>query len=312
VTKAKKTSTTETPAAVTDPTPPMNDDVGDFRNLRVFKRTFGLGWSPDYPDIRDYTLETPAVASVLGSTVGITTLPTNIDLRSSFSPIEDQSSLGSCTSQAAVGLLEYYERTTLQRHVDASRLFLYKVTRKLLGWTGDTGAYLRTTMKALALFGAPPEEHYPYNISQYDAEPDAFAYALAQNWQALSYYRLDPAGISGQVALDTLKSRLAQRQPAMFGFTVYSSLPTVTTTGEIPYPRSTDRVVGGHAVVAAGYDDNKLIDGVAGAILIRNSWGTSWGMAGYGWLPYRYFTNRIATDIWSMVRSEYIDLAPFA
>ena len=295
-----------------DDAPPMNGDAGDFRKLRVFKRSFGLGWSPDYPDIRDFTLETPAIKQVLGATAGATATAVSRDLRGLFSPIEDQGSLGSCTAQAAVGLLEYYERSVLGRHVDASRLFVYKLTRKLLGWTGDTGAYLRTTMKALALFGAPPEEHYPYIISQYDAEPSTFAYALAQNWQALSYYRLDPAGVSGDAALATLKSRLAMAQPAMFGFTVYSNLPTVTTTGEIPYPRAADRVAGGHAVIACGYDDAKVIDGVPGAILIRNSWGTGWGMNGYGWLPYRYFTNRIATDIWSMLRSEYIDLAPFA
>jgi len=297
---------------MSEDTASMNDDTDDFRQLRVFKRAFGLGWTPDYPDVRDYTLQSPPIAGVLRNTLTTTALPTKIDLAPQFSPIENQGSLGSCTAQAAVGLLEYYERATLGRHVDASRLFVYKTTRKLLGWTGDTGAYLRTTMKALALFGAPPEEHYPYNISQYDAEPNQFVYALAQNWQALSYYRLDPAGSSGQAALDALKQRLSQKQPAMFGFTVYSSLPTVTTTGDIPYPKSTDRVSGGHAVVAAGYDDGKVIDGVAGAIKIRNSWGPGWGQGGYGWLPYRYFTNRLATDIWSMVRSEYIDLAPFA
>ena len=302
------------PAMNDDDDPPlMNEDETDFRTLRVFKRAFGLGWTPDYPDVRDYTLQSAPVASVLKTTLTATTaLPAKVDLASKFSPIESQGNLGSCTSQAAVGLLEYYERTVLGRHVDASRLFVYKTTRKLLGWTGDTGAYLRTTMKALALFGAPPEEHYPYNINQYDAEPASFIYALAQNWQALSYYRLDPAGSAGQVALDALKTRLSQKQPAMFGFTVYSSLPTTTSTGEIPYPKSTDRVAGGHAVVAVGYDDAKVINGVAGAIKIRNSWGTGWGAAGYGWLPYRYFTNRLATDIWSLVRSEYIDLAPFA
>lgn len=296
------------PAPSIDPATPVNNNGV---RLRAFKNTFGLGWSPDCADTRDYSLNTPAVARVLGGTLGVTIGATSVDLRSLFSPVENQSSIGSCTANAAIGLLEYYERAALGRHADASRLFLYKVTRKLLGWTGDTGAYLRTTMKALALLGAPPEEFYPYNISQYDAEPSSFAYALAQNWQALSYYRLDPVGVTGQAALSALKERLVQLQPAMFGFTVYSSLPTITTTGEIPYPRPTDRIAGGHAVVAVGYDDNKVIGGVAGAVLIRNSWGTGWGMAGYGWLPYRYFTNRLATDIWSMVRSEYVDLGPF-
>ena len=284
----------------------------DLRSLRSHG-VRGLGWTPDFPDIRDYTLETPTVAAVLGPTsVPLKVAPPQVDLEAGFSPVEDQQSIGSCCAQAGVGLLEYYERVTLGRHVDASRLFLYKVTRKLLGWTGDTGAYLRTTMKAMALFGVPPEEHYPYVISRYDAEPDSFVYALAQNWQASQYYRLDPAGTTGPQALANLKARLALRQPAKFGFTVYSSMPQVTATGVIPYPRPGDRVVGGHAVIAMGYDDSKVIDGVPGAIKIRNSWGVNWGQRGYGFLPYSYFTTRLAQDIWSLVRSEYIDLAPFA
>ena len=283
----------------------------DRRKLRHLKE-FGLGWTPDLPDIRDYTLETPSIKDVLKNTIIQQPLTLGISLESWFSPVENQLSLGSCTAQTGIGLLEYYERRAVGRHVDASRLFLYKVTRKLLGWTGDTGAYLRTTMKALALLGTPPEEHYPYNISDFDKEPDAFIYSLAQNWQSLQYFRLDPAGITGEQALLSLKGRIQFGQPAMFGFTVYSSLPTITTTGIIPFPKSGDRVIGGHAVIAMGYDDSKVIDGVAGAIRIRNSWGIGWGERGYGWLPYRYFTNRIAQDIWSLVRSEYIDLAPFS
>ena len=44
--------------------------------------------------------------------------------------------MGSCTAQAAVGLIEFYERKAFGTHIDASRLFLYKATRNLLGWTG--------------------------------------------------------------------------------------------------------------------------------------------------------------------------------
>lgn len=286
-------------------------DLEDNRPLRSFKGK-GLGWVPDHPDIRDYTLESEPVAQVLRNSLSVSAPPPRIDLRSVFPAIEDQGQLGSCTAQAAVGLLEYYERRTLKRHVDASRLFLYKVTRKLLGWKGDTGAYLRTTMKALALFGTPPEEHYPYDVARFDQEPDSFTYALAQNWQSLSYYRLDPAGTSGSQVLSTLKNRLFVGQPAMFGFTVYNSLPMETSTGLIPFPKANDRVVGGHAVIAVGYDDAKVIDGVAGALIIRNSWGKEWGEKGYGYMPYRFVTDKLADDFWSLVRSEYIDLAPFA
>ena len=293
-----------------DPAPSRRD----FRSLRV-RRGRGLGWIPDLPDIRDYTLTTPQVQSsplIRSTTAPFKTAPARVDHRFFFSPVEDQGALGSCTAQAYLGLLEYFERRALGRHVDGSRLFLYKVTRKLMGMTGDTGAYLRSTMQAAALLGVPPESQYPYDVSKFDLEPAAYIYGLAQNWQAVLYYRLDPAGSTGAQALANLKARLAQGLPAMFGFTVYSSMPYTTTTGIIPYPKSGDRVDGGHAVVAAGYDDAMVIDGVAGAVLIRNSWGTRWGQGGYGWMPYRWFTDRLSIDIWSLARSEYVDLAPFA
>ena len=78
-----------------------------------------------------------------------TSLPDSVDLKEWCSPIEDQGELGSCTAQAGVALVEYFERRAFGKHLDASRLFLYKATRNMLHWTGDTGAFLRTTMGAI-------------------------------------------------------------------------------------------------------------------------------------------------------------------
>ena len=103
-----------------------------------------------------------------GVTAPAPTLPTSVDLRPWCSPIENQLTLGSCTAHAGVGLVEYFERRAFGKHIDASRLFLYKVTRNLLQWTGDTGAFLRTTMYAMTLFGTPPEEYYKYIIADFD------------------------------------------------------------------------------------------------------------------------------------------------
>ena len=102
------------------------------------------------------------------------------------SPVEDQGSLGSCTANAVVGIVEYFERRAYGKYIDASRLFLYKATRDLLHWTGDTGAYLRSTIGALALFGVPPEEYWPYKITNFDTEPTAFCYAFANDFRAIS------------------------------------------------------------------------------------------------------------------------------
>ena len=120
----------------------------------------GLGWLPDYPDFRDYTAEKGVVKAML-SKIGTDKplkgiLPVSVDLREWCSPIENQGSLGSCTANAGVGMVEYFERRAFGKHIDGSRLFLYKATRNMLHWTGDTGAFLRSTMGALVLFGVPP------------------------------------------------------------------------------------------------------------------------------------------------------------
>jgi C1A family cysteine protease len=296
---------------------------------------FGMGWLPDYPDFRDYTADRDEVATrlkLLGQKdsvkgmrkkVGVlkpskAALPTSVDLRAWCSSIENQGQLGSCTAHAGIGIVEYFERRAFGKYIDASRLFLYKVTRNLLNSTGDTGAFLRTTMEAMILFGVPPEEYWKYDVSKFDEEPSAFLYAFAQSYQAISYYRLDPPGTAKDALLRQIKTDLAAGLPSMFGFTVYSSISQADTTGKIPYPTSGEKVLGGHAIDAVGYDDKMKIKNTnsgaqetTGALLIRNSWGTGWGSGGYGWLPYEYVMKGLAVDWWSLIKNEWIDTGVF-
>jgi len=164
-------------------------DGPDFLGGRL---VVGMGWQPDVPDPRDLTLRHDAIAQVLGQKKSALAagkpgaLPRAVDNRSYCSPMENQGRLGSCTANAVVGMMEYMmRRGEVREYVDLSRLFLYKVTRKLLGWTGDTGAYLRSSMQAVVTFGVPPEKHWPYEITRYDLEPDAFLYAYAASLESL-------------------------------------------------------------------------------------------------------------------------------
>lgn len=281
----------------------------------------GMGWLPDYPDFRDYTLTHDKIKPMTKK-LGIANpakqqISESEDLRQWCSPIENQGSLGSCTANAGVGMMEYYERRAFGKYVDASRLFLYKVTRNLLNWTGDTGAFLRSTMGAMVLFGVPPEEYWPYKTSDFDKEPPAFCYAFAQNYQAIQYIRLDPPETPKDALLTKIKTLMQAGIPSMFGFTVYSSIDQAGNEGKIPYPCDGEKIVGGHAVVAVGYQDKLKIKNTlcnketTGALLIRNSWGKEWGEEGYGWLPYEYVLSGLAIDWWTLMKGEWVDTGNF-
>ncbi len=280
------------------------------------------GWIRDFPDIRDYTLDHEAAKHLIVSTgfrkVHVPDLPSSIDWRAFCSPVEDQQDIGSCTAHAGASLVEYFERRTAGKHIDVSRLFLYKTTRNFLRWTGDTGATLRGPIGAMVLFGVPPEEYWPYDTAKFDHEPSAFCYAFADNYRCIRYIRLDPSGTGSEALLNRIRTNIAAGIPAMFGFTVYSSIRQGSATGMIPFPSPGESVLGGHAVTAVGYDNKRIIsNGTAGspattgAFLIRNSWGKGWGESGYGWLPYDYVLKGLAVDWWILIKMEWIDTGLF-
>jgi C1A family cysteine protease len=267
------------------------------------KFPYSFGWIPDYPDIRDYTNEHEKIKPLLSAVN--TNLPSKVDLTKYCSPVENQANIGACTAHAVAGVVEYFENKSFSKYIDVSRLFLYKVTRNLLHSKGDTGAFLKSALGTLVLFGMPPEEYWPYDTENFDCEPSAFCYAFAENYRCISYFRHDPPKLSKEQVLQSVKSYLSQGIPSVFGFTVYQSIQNVTNTGEIPFPSGKEKIMGGHAVAAFGYDDEK------GALLIRNSWGEEWGENGYGWLPYEYVLQGLAQDFWSVLKQDWIDTGLF-
>ena len=157
----------------------------------------------------------------------------------------------------------------------------------------------------------------PYDVSTFDNEPTAFCYAFANDFRAISYFRLDPSGTAPATVLTKIKANLSTGLPSVFGFTVYNSIAQAAATGRIPFPTGGEKVAGGHAVLAIGYDDNLKItntntgQSTKGALIIRNSWGAGWGDNGYGALPYDYVTKGLAVDFWSLTKQEWTDTGAF-
>lgn len=241
-------------------------------------------WKPDLPDARDY---------VFAHNYTVNNLPTSVDLRPHDVSIYDQGQLGSCTANAWSGIFDFVHKKENKGSIFPSRLFIYYNERVIEGTTYyDSGAQLRDGARTLAKQGTCVEQILPYDVTKYAKRPSKNCYTTALQHKITNYSRLD------NTIITNLKACLASGYPFVFGFTVYESFEsdTVATTGIMPMPDiNNEQVLGGHAVEAIGYDDTKQ------AFLIRNSWGTSWGLQGYFWMPYAFITNtNFADDFWTV------------
>ena len=247
-------------------------------------QTKRYGWIPDLPDHRDHLFAAPPAL--------MRSLPRAVDLRGGCPAVYDQGELGSCTANAIAGAIQFEQlKQKLPQAFTPARLFIYYNERAIEGTIdSDSGAQIRDGIKSVAAQGAPPEADWPYDIEQFAVQPPPRAYADAAQHKVLRYQRIVQTA-------NQLKSCLAAGYPFVFGFTVYESFesPDVAATGIVPLPGPDESVLGGHAVVAVGYDD------AAGRWIVRNSWGSGWGQAGYFTMPYAYLVDPdLASDFWTL------------
>jgi C1A family cysteine protease len=239
------------------------------------------GWVPQLPDLRDAQLQIAPISS----------LPSAVDLRSEphMPSVYDQGQLGSCTGNAIAAAVDYDNHKLDGEFLSPSRLWIYYQERVIEGTvSSDSGGQIRDGMKSVAQLGVCPESDWVYDISKFADTPPQQDYTDALKDRVLVYQAVTQD-------LFGLKSVLATGFPVVFGFTVYQAFESqeVATTGIVPMPSPSDAVVGGHAVVVVGYND--AVD----RFIVRNSWGTGWGEAGYFEMPYLYVTSpSLASDFW--------------
>ena len=215
-----------------------------------------------------------------------------VDLRSTCPAVYNQDKLGSCTANAIAAAYEYDEIKQNEKDVFIpSRLFIYYNERKIEGSIDtDSGAEIRDGIKSISVDGVCSEDMWKYDITKFTECPTQECYDDAKNHKSIEYKRVVQS-------LEQLKQCLIEGFPFIFGFNVYSSFETqeVADTGNMPMPKEGEELLGGHAVCAVGYDDNRRV------FIVRNSWGDSWGDKGYFYMPYAFITNTSqCSDFWTV------------
>lgn len=271
----------------------------------------GVGWQRDLPDFRDYTPEHLQVDEMLqrlkASRSGDWRCQPSIDLREYLPEVSNQGSANASAAHACIGLVEYFERRAQGKVNPLSTLYVYKGARDLLGTKCDNGVNLRSVLKVIVRSGVPPEHRWPYHEEKINCEPGAFLHLYADEYRSIVYLRLDNRNSTGQETLDRVRAFVAAGFPVALGFPVPTSL---TRESDIPYRPTLDASNGGQAVLAVGYDDERIRTS-KGALLIRSSWGREWGDDGYGWLPYGYVQQQLATDFWTIMKDDWLESGEF-
>lgn len=216
--------------------------------------------------------------------------PARADVSVGMPAVYNQGSLGSCTANAGGALAAFLTKKLGWKEYMPSRLALYYWTRQLEGTVSeDSGASLADTARILHDRGVPNETNWPYIPNRFANPPTA---AVIKN--GLQHIVLDPLQV--RQSMDDIRACIAFGFPIIFGFTVYESFESnaMAHTGIMSMPQAGEEILGGHAVVACGYDDYTKM------VKVRNSWGTGWGQKGYFQMPYDYIENpNLADDFWT-------------
>lgn len=239
------------------------------------------GWRPDVPDHRDYRFKTIQRFS---------SLPKSIPCLTAEMAVEDQGDLGSCTAHASTAMVEY----TLGMS-DLSRLMAYYNARKLENTVrSDDGATLRSSIKGLLKTGTCLESLWPYNVSKFKTKPSAKAFTGAK--AVVEQVSAAQLVYSRVTTLLELLTALANSQPVTFGFAVPARIEKLPKSGILSLPSSSEAMLGGHAVLAVGYDKSNE------TVLVRNSWGSDWALDGYFKMKWAWFTDSrmLVDDMWTL------------
>ena len=225
---------------------------------------YKTGAIKDKKDDRDYLIK---------DYIKPTSIPTSLDLSNTMQPVRDQGDEGSCVAFAACAMKESQETN----EGTLSTRFLYERIKQPGG-----GAYPRDSMDVLLNTGVCPEDCQKY-IPNIITNPCNNSVKLARQNKIKEYVRL--------TSIEEFKQCLYQYGCFLISFEIYEGWLIYNPDGIVT---TKGKLLGGHAVCCCGYDDTTK------RLKFKNSWGTSWGKEGYGYISYN---NTLFTlyDAWKSI-----------
>jgi C1A family cysteine protease len=238
------------------------------------------GWRRPLPGL-DYPMADTGQLQVLAE----------VDPRKALPPVFDQGQLGSCTANATAACFQYDAHLDAKVCPELSRLWIYYFERQIEGTLsqGDCGAMGHDAF-TVAKHGIPAEKLWPYDVAEFEKQPpdvEPRAYTLRKTVRSVPQTKT------------SIQQVLSNEQTIAFGFTVYDSFESEwKQPGVMPVPQHGERVLGGHEVLIVGY-----LEAHPEYALVRNSWGSGWGLGGYFLMPWKVLlSSNMCSDFRTIVR----------
>jgi C1A family cysteine protease len=193
----------------------------------------------------------------------------NVEGTAYVSPVKNQGSCGSCWAFSTVAGLESQAMiSTGGLPIDLSEQALISC-----GSVGTcSGGSVAIASNFLRDVGVPVESCFKYTAT------NNVCTNACLNWQdgaqrITGWHRASTA----KITVDDMKNALYSYGPIIASMSVYNDFYSYRSG---VYSYSTGDYLGAHAVLVVGFDD------VQQAFIVKNSWGSGWGEAGYFMISY--------------------------
>ena len=212
-----------------------------------------------------------------------TTVPSSYDLTSKVPLPQTQGGLSSCVSwavtYAALSAREVDKRGWTPRHERHTFSPSYSYNSIVKG--SNEGTTIPGTFSFLYYNGASTVKYFPISTTDCSTQPNETQKAAAALYKGNEW--LWRSGVNN------FKEQISKGKVIVINIYTHPDFRNLSQSNPIfDVALSSSSGLGRHAIALIGYDDSM---GTNGAFKFINSWGTNWGLNGYGWMSYDLMDN---------------------